>query len=82
MARQQRRTDTEPKPGADHPAATVEQAATRAVAALAEARAHRHRSDCQCGVWQGQHCTPADGLWTRALNRELDRIIELKDGTT
>lgn len=46
----------------------------RAMAALAQARRHRHHRDCFCRMFDRQFCNAADALWQQKLNRELDTI--------
>lgn len=57
---------------------TIEQVQHRATVALAEARRFRHSGDCQCRAFQGRWCTPGEGVWTRALDRELDLLARLQ----
>ena len=57
----------------------VEQKATpqlRVMWALHMARAHRHHPNCDCRAYGGVDCTAASALWTRALNRELEKLAE------
>lgn len=44
----------------------------RITTALAEARKARHHKNCHCRHFDGNYCNPADALWQRAINRELD----------
>ena len=48
----------------------------RAMFALHKARIYRHHRNCHCGMYHGEGCNAADALWTRALNRELDVLLE------
>ena len=45
--------------------------------ALVFVRRHRHHPDCRCGTWRDGYgapfCTPAEALWSRALDRLLNR---------
>jgi hypothetical protein len=51
----------------------------RITAALAQARKYRHHRDCHCRMFDRQYCNASDKLWQRAVNRELDKIIEARD---
>ncbi len=59
-------TFAKPKP---HPGTPVD--------ALHFVRTNRHHPTCRCGRWRdtdgAPFCTPAEALWSRALNRLLDK---------
>ena len=48
----------------------------KAAFALHKARMYRHHRDCHCGTYSGEGCTAADALWVRAMNRELEQMLE------
>ena len=45
-----------------------------ATLALAQARRYRHHKTCRCFNYGRLYCTAADALWSRAVDRELDKI--------
>lgn len=42
--------------------------------ALHQARKHRHHPNCRCMRYGGLYCTAADALWSRAVDRELEKL--------
>jgi len=76
MTRRPKNPSDNAKPAATRPADTkdVADAYTRITEALSESRKNRHHLDCHCRKHAGQFCTAADGLWQRALNRELENL--------
>ncbi len=44
--------------------------------ALHHARQHRHHKTCRCMRYKGLYCTAADAIWSNALNRELDEMVQ------
>ena len=45
-----------------------------ATLALAQARRYRHHRSCTCFTYARLYCSAADALWSRALDRELDKL--------
>lgn len=43
-------------------------------------RSHRHHPDCRCATFRAPdgagYCGPAEHLWTKAVNKLLDQIME------
>lgn len=52
----------------------------RAMFALHKARQLRHHRDCHCRQYHGEDCNAASALWNRAMNRELELMLEKSCG--
>lgn len=76
MTRRPKNPSEKPSPAATRKADSkdVADAHVRIAEALSESRKNRHHLDCHCRKHLGQFCTAADGLWQRALNRELENL--------